>query len=113
MYNYEWKGKKDWIFYKINNSQENDSLSVLKELDYYSYTDGKYEEYDYSTVKKGYYKGYYNSEDSKKVTKETIDKAIEEFVPDKVKLETTIKNTKVNRSKYLGSLKQFKKYASK
>lgn len=114
MYTYEWKGKKDWMFYEVNNTQENDASSVLKSLeDYYSYTDGKYEEYDSCTVKEGYYKGYYNNEDSKKITKETIDKAIEKFVPEKIKLETTIKNTKANRSKYLGSLKQFKKYSSK
>ncbi len=113
MYNYEWNGKKDWYFFKINNTQETDAFNVLEALDTYSYTDGIYDEYDTTTAKKGYYKGYYGSEDSKRVKKETIDKAIEEFVPDKEKLETTIKNTKANRSKYLGSLKQFKKYAAK
>jgi hypothetical protein len=111
LYTYGWKGKKQWNFYKVKPTQENDMYSVLESLkESYSYTDGKYEEYDTCKVKKGYYEGYYNSEDAKKTTKEAVITALGKLVPNKEKLETTIKNTKENREKYFDNLKQFKKF---
>ncbi len=109
-----WNGKKDYFFYKINNTQTTDEYSVFESLkDYYTYTDGKYSEYDTYKPKKGYYKGYYSSEDAKLITKKTLDAAIKKIVPDKFELKTTTKNTTENQKKYLGSLKTFKKYAAK
>lgn len=109
LYTYEWKGKKEWSFYKVNNTQKTDASTVLEALKQeYSYTNGKYDEYDNCKAKKGYYKGKYFSEDAKYTTKKAVDAAIKKLVPAKVELKTSIKNTKENREKYLGDLKQFK-----
>lgn len=113
LYQYEWNGKKEWSFYKINNTQENDVFNVLEYLgESYSYTDGIYDEYAFSKPKKGYYIGYYDNEGAKKTTKKALDAAIEKLVPEKAQIKTTIKNTAANRKKYLTNLKQFKKFAS-
>lgn len=112
LYTYEWKGKKEWSFYQVKNTQENDAFSIMEPSgDFYSYTDGKYDEYASNKVKKGYYIGYYGSEDAKKTTKKALDKAINKLVPDKTELKTTIKNTSANRKKYLSNLKEFKKFS--
>lgn len=109
-----WNGKKDYYFYKIKDTQTNDAYDVFESLkDSYTYTDGKYSEYDTYKPKKGYYKGYYGSEDAKLISKKTLDAAIKKLVPDKFELKTTIKNTTENQKKYLGSLKTFKKYSAK
>lgn len=109
-----WNGKKDYYFYKIKATQSNAAYDVFESLkDSYSYTDGKYSEYDTYKPKKGYYKGYYGNEDAKLISKKTLDAAIKKLVPDKVELKTTLKNTTANQKKYLTDLKTFKKYAVK
>ena len=113
LYTNEWKGKKEWSFFKINNTQDKDGSDVMESLEeYYSYTDGKYEKGDTCKAKKGYYEGDYYSEKPKKTTKKAVEKAIDKLAPANVELKTTIKNTATSRKKYLGSLKQFKKFTS-
>lgn len=112
MYSYEWKGKKEWSFFKVNNMQEIEDSSETRMIEFlddsYSYTDGKYEKGDECKAKKGYYKGSYFEDKAKKISKKKVEAAFNKLVPDKVELKTTIKNTKANRNKYLGNLKKFK-----
>ncbi len=114
LYKSEWRGKIDYIFSKVNDTQTTDEYSVIESLkETYTYTDGKYDEYDTYKPKKGYYKGYYGSEDAKLISKKTLDAVIKKLVPDKFELKTTLKNNTENQKKYLADLKTFKKYAAK